>query len=207
MNSVSVSGLGKRFNNRWLFRKLSHTFCQDGHTVVLGANGSGKSTLLQVILGSIVPSEGSVTYSCAGRHYAPEDAGCLFSIATPYLELIEEYTLREMIAFQGRLRPYRHGSSTEVLIERIGLEAAADRAIRHYSSGMRQRVKLGLALLSDTPYVLLDEPTSNLDKEAVEWYAQLVSEHSDGRVVIVCSNTQEPDYFFCTERLTVSDFC
>lgn len=206
MNSIAVKEVGKRFNRHWLFRNLSHTFHQDRHTVILGANGSGKSTLLQVVLGSLVPSEGTVTYSYAGKQYTPEDNRCLFSIATPYLELIEEFTLREMLAFQGKLRPYRNGATIDELVNRLGLDAAADRAIRHYSSGMRQRVKLGMALLSDTPFVLLDEPTSNLDKEAVAWYAQLVSQHMADRVVIVCSNTQEQDYFFCNERLTVSDF-
>lgn len=206
MNSIVLTDAGKRFNRAWVFRHLTHTFHQGAHTVILGPNGSGKSTLLQVILGSLISSEGSVTYQVNDEEYEVDDNLGLFSIATPYLELIEEFTLREMLAFHNNLIPFRNGISHEAVIETLYLEDAADRAIKHYSSGMRQRVKLGLALLSDTPFVLLDEPTANLDSKATDWYGQLVNDNMQERTVIVCSNAQEQDYFFCTERISLDDF-
>jgi len=206
MNSIVLTDAGKRFNRAWVFRHLTHPFHQGAHTVILGPNGSGKSTLLQVILGSLTSSEGSVTYQVNDEEYEVDDNLGLFSIATPYLELIEEFTLREMLTFHSNLIPFRNGLTHEAVIETLYLEDAADRAIKHYSSGMRQRVKLGLALLSDTPFVLLDEPTANLDSKATAWYGQLVNDNMQGRIVIVCSNAQEQDYFFCTERISLDDF-
>ncbi|MCF8258338.1 MAG: ATP-binding cassette domain-containing protein [Flavobacteriales bacterium] len=206
MSSIALADVGKRFNRDWIFRHVSHTFRQDAHTVIVGANGSGKSTLLQVILGSLVTSEGTVSYDVSGKQHAVEDGLGLFSMATPYLELIEEYTLREMLAFHGSLRPFRGGLTHGQIIASLYLEEAADRPIRYYSSGMRQRVKLGLALLSDTPFVLLDEPTANLDRKAMDWYADLVTGNMGGRTVIVCSNAQEQEHFFCTDRISVDDF-
>jgi len=206
MNSILLADAGKRFNRDWVFRHLTHTFRQGAHTAVLGPNGSGKSTLLQVILGSLTASEGTVTYEISGEQYEVDEGLGMFSIATPYLELIEEFTLREMLAFHSSLIPFRNDLSHDAFVSTLYLEDAADRAIKHYSSGMRQRVKLGLALLSDTPFVLLDEPTANLDSKATDWYGRLVNDHMQDRIVIVCSNAQEQDYFFCTERISLDDF-
>lgn len=202
---IVLDNVGRRFNSNWIFRHLSHSFHPDEHTVILGPNGSGKSTLLQVILGSLSASEGTVNYSIDERSLSIDDTLGLFSIATPYLELTEEFTLREMLAFHGSLMPFRDGLTCDEIVRTLYLDDAADRQLKYYSSGMRQRVKLGLALLSDTPFVLLDEPTSNLDSRATDWYAQLVTDNMEGRTIIVCSNTQELEYFFCRKSLSVVD--
>lgn len=205
-NEIRLADAGRRFNREWIFRGVTHAFLPDRHTVILGPNGSGKSTLLQVILGSLGTSEGAVTYTINDKDYSPEESLRLFSLATPYLELIEEFTLREMLTFHAHLQPFKAGFSNDDIIDKLYLQEAANRPLRNYSSGMRQRVKLGIALLSDTPFVLLDEPTSNLDANAMDWYANLVSDHMSGRVVIVCSNAQEQEHFFCSEKLNVTDF-
>ena len=111
-----------------------------------------------------------------------------------------------MLAFHGKLQPFRNGLSIADIITLLYLDDSADKAIRHYSSGMRQRVKLGLALLTDTPIVLLDEPCANLDSTAIAWYNGLVADNQAGRILIVCSNAQEHEYSFCKDRLLVSDF-
>ena len=71
---------------------------------------------------------------------------------------------------------------------------------------MKQRLKLGLAILNDTPLLLLDEPVSNLDKNAIAWYKKMVTEHSANRTIIVCSNAVGDEHFFCDSELVVSDF-
>ncbi|MDP6908090.1 MAG: ATP-binding cassette domain-containing protein, partial [Flavobacteriales bacterium] len=95
---ITLQNIGKRYNQEWIFRGINHTFSKNEHTVILGPNGSGKSTLLQVILGSTVSSEGQLHYQAGGNEMGVDDGLGLFSIATPYLELIEEFTLTEMLA-------------------------------------------------------------------------------------------------------------
>ncbi len=128
------------------------------------------------------------------------------SIATPYLELMEEFTMQEMLEFHGTFKPYVKGISVADIIELIGLAKSKDKELKYFSSGMKQRVKLAIAILSDTSLVMLDEPTSNLDRAGVEWYQSLVQQHSANRLFIVCSNHQKDEYFFCTETLIVEDY-
>lgn len=203
---ISLRNVGKRFNHEWIFRGIDHTFKQDEHTVILGANGSGKSTLLQVVLGSSVASEGELEYTVEGTSYSVEDTLGFFSLATPYLELIEEFTLTEMLEFHQKMKPFRAGLTIDAIVEKLYLTEAKNKAIRYFSSGMKQRVKLGIALLSDTPFVMLDEPTSNLDAKAIEWYKQLVEENKQGRIIIVCSNDQKDEFSFCTQKLNIADY-
>ncbi|MCF8464222.1 MAG: ATP-binding cassette domain-containing protein [Flavobacteriales bacterium] len=205
-NQISLRNVGKRYNHEWIFRGVTHTFKQNQHTVIRGANGSGKSTLLQVILGSTFASEGELSYSTKGNELKIEESLGLFSLATPYLELVEEFTLIEMLEFHQKMKAFEAGLTIESIIETLYLTDSKDKAIKYYSSGMKQRVKLGLALLSDTPFVLLDEPTSNLDAAAIEWYKNLVEANKDGRIIIVCSNDQKDEFSFCSEELNVNDY-
>jgi ABC-type multidrug transport system ATPase subunit len=70
---------------------------------------------------------------------------------------------------------------------------------------MKQRVKLALAFCSDTELLLLDEPSSNLDQQGLEWYLQLASSQCADRLVIICSN-QEQEYSFCRHRINLADY-
>lgn len=203
---ISLQNVGKRYNHEWIFKGVTRQFKQDEHTVILGPNGSGKSTLLQVILGSIIASEGEVSCSIDGETLSAENALGTFSLATPYLELIEEYTLVEMLEFHQKMVGFNPGLTIDSIVEQLYLEDAKNKAIKYYSSGMKQRVKLGIALLSDTPFVLLDEPTSNLDATAIDWYKNLVYENKNGRILIVCSNDQKDEFAFCTQQLDMSDY-
>ena len=203
---INLQNVGKRYNHEWIFRGLDHTFVQNEHTVIQGSNGSGKSTLLQTILGSIVASEGKLSYNVNGREFGVEETLGLFSIAAPYLELIEEFSLVEALEFHRKMSAFRSGLTISSIIDRLYLSDSKDKAIKYYSSGMKQRLKLGLALLSDTPFVLLDEPASNLDATAIAWYKQLVEENKEDRIIIVCSNDQKDEFSFCQRSLNLGDF-
>jgi ABC-type multidrug transport system ATPase subunit len=128
------------------------------------------------------------------------------SIAAPYIELIEEFTLRELIDFHFRFKSYLQGFDKARVLNLLGLASALDKEIKHFSSGMRQRVKLVLACCSDSKLVLLDEPTSNLDSEGEEWYLDLIDRTKlDFRLFIICSN-QKKEYEFCDETISIADF-
>ena len=97
------------------------------------------------------------------------------------------------------------GITTTSIIAILGLEKAADKQIRYYSSGMKQRVKLAQCIFSDTKIVLLDEPCTNLDEAGINLYHQLIEDHCKDRLVIVSSN-DEVEYRFCKERINIKDF-
>lgn len=203
---IILSGTGKKFNTEWIFRELSYTFEKDNAYAILGRNGSGKSTLLQVIAGSIHPNSGTVTYTKDGFDIPVEKIFQQLAIVAPYQELIEEFTLREMLDFHFHFKSHVPGYSVQRIIDRIGFKDPGLKTIRFYSSGMKQRVKLVLALLSDVSFVLLDEPTMNLDKAGSDWYMELVTEMAKNRIIIVCSNLQQKETVFCKEKLFIEDF-
>jgi ABC-type multidrug transport system ATPase subunit len=206
VTQISLHNVGKRYNHEWIFRRVTHTFDQNEHTVILGPNGSGKSTLLQTILGSTVASEGEIAYTHNGLPFTVDNGLGLFSIAAPYLELIEEFTLVEALEFHQKMLPFRNGLTIDAIVETLYLTDSKNKEIKYYSSGMKQRVKLALALLSDTPFVLLDEPTSNLDAKAIAWYDQLVEENKKDRIILVCSNDQKAEFSFCNKEMNVMEY-
>lgn len=201
---INVSGAGKRFNRDWIFRNFSYQFEQSRHYAITGPNGSGKSTLLQVIAGAIVPSEGLIDFEEGGKKLAPENFFTVLSIAAPYLELIEEMTLTEFLEFHRVFKPFRSISVKNIIAE-MDLSAAAGKQIRYFSSGMKQRVKLAQAIFSDTGFVLLDEPTTNLDHKGIALYQRLVNDYCVGRTVIVSSN-EPAEYGFCDEIIQMADY-
>lgn len=202
---ISLTNIGRRFNRDWIFRGINYNFEQGKSYAVLGRNGSGKSTLLQLIAGSLSPSEGRITVKAKDKLVDDEDLFASLTIAAPYLELIEEFTLSEMIDFHFRFKSYQTGTDKSSLIDLLELNSSKNKALKYFSSGMKQRTKLALAICADTPVLLLDEPTSNLDTQAISWYQKLISDFRRNRLVVVCSN-QEHEYQFCENHIQLSDY-
>jgi ABC-type multidrug transport system ATPase subunit len=207
--TISLNNIGKKFGSEWIFRNLSFEIEANDKLVVLGGNGSGKSTLLQIISGFVSANEGEVIFNqkSIGTNQQPtfNNAG-LISFASPYLQLVEDFTLQEMIDHTRLFKPFVNDLSTPEIINTIELQQAKNKYIKQFSSGMKQRLKLGLAILANTPLLLLDEPISNLDKNAIEWYQKLISTHSNNRTIIVCSNAIKDEYVFCTKELNVLEY-
>jgi len=196
MFQICVDNLGKKFHYEWIFRNFSFKFSQGNAYAIVGNNGSGKSTLLQLLSGVVPSSEGKVFYQKNENNIEPEDFYRYISWASPYLELIEEMTLLEIINFHQQFK--RLEQNTTEFIEILRLEKASHKYIKNFSSGMKQRLKLGLAIYSDTPVLLLDEPTSNLDIENINWYKEEIKKQLPYKLVIVASNQAE-EYEFCEE--------
>ena len=200
---IILSDAGKRFNREWIFRHFDYQFFSSQAYAITGPNGSGKSTLLQFIAGALMPTEGKLDY------YTKEDKPVsdyysLISIAAPYLETVEEMTANEFFRFHREFKPLLQGLTILQILELVGLQQAADKQIRYYSSGMKQRVKLAQAFFSDTPVVLLDEPTTNLDAPGIALYHELVRAYCRERLVIVSSN--DPlEYSFCERVINMND--
>lgn len=205
MISLTLNNAGKKFSREWIFRALSYEFKTGNPVAVTGPNGSGKSTLVKAIAGTIPLNEGSVSYIRDGEPVPEEKWHQLSGISAPYLELIEEFTLSESIDFHVRFRPFVNGLTTSEFISRLGLEKHTHKYIRDFSSGMKQKLKLGFAFFTRNEVLILDEPTANIDQKGYEWYMEEVQKLLPERVVIISSN--EPrEYPFCTEQLFIPEF-
>lgn len=202
---ISLTDAGKRFNRDWIFRHFTYTFETGNAYAITGPNGSGKSTLLQVLSGNTMMNEGKGIWTTAEGKDAGEYLYSLVSICAPYLEVVEEMTLAEFLDFHSGFKPFLNGVTKESIISNLGLEKAANKQIRYYSSGMKQRVKLAQCIFSNSAIVLLDEPCTNLDAAGIAQYHQLINDYCKDRLVIVSSN-DEVEYKFCNEKLNISDY-
>lgn len=205
MTSIQLQGVGKRYRLEWIFRGLSAIFKTGERWAILGPNGSGKSTLLKVLSGHLSPSKGDILFETYSKAFDSEKIFQQVSYAAPYIELIEEFTLEEALRFHARLKPLSPGITSARLYELLALPRTRQKEIRFFSSGMKQRLKLALAICSDTPILLLDEPATNLDLQGVEWYKNLVAEHAAQRLVIIASNDPH-DAAFCPMHLNIMDY-
>jgi len=201
---VSLTDAGKRFNRDWIFRHLTYNFETGNSYAIIGPNGSGKSTLLQVLSGAMQLSEGKNAWSIADSQLTKEEVYKHVSICAPYLEVVEEMTLNEFLNFHDHLKPFLSALTVEHIIDIVGLTEAVHKQIRYFSSGMKQRVKLAQAIFSDTAFLLLDEPCTNLDTAGILLYNELIAQYGKERLVIVSSN-DETEYSFCTKRINITE--
>jgi ABC-type multidrug transport system ATPase subunit len=199
---IICSNLGKRYNREWIFRHFNFEFSSAKKYAITGSNGAGKSTLLQVIAGAILHTEGTVQFT-EEKSIANENMYNQLSFAAPYLELIEEMTATELLKFHSTFKPLT--KSIDTVLEEVSLKTAANKQIRYFSSGMKQRLKLAQAFFSNTPILLLDEPTTNLDEDGIALYHRLVNSYAKDRLVIVSSNDKQ-EYNFCEEVISIADY-
>ena len=202
---IQLEQIGKKYNREWIFRELSYTFQAGKKYAITGPNGAGKSTLLQTIAGSTVLSEGSIKYSMAGQEILPENAFTSLSICAPYLTLIEEMTALEFLAFHESFKCFMPGITPDTALELIGLTTAANKQIRYFSSGMKQRIKLAQAIFSDVPVLFLDEPCTNLDETGYALYQSLIQNYASHKLIIVSSN-DKAEYHFCEEVIDIKNY-
>jgi ABC-type multidrug transport system ATPase subunit len=201
---IELSDAGKKFNREWIFRTINYRFEPGKKYALTGPNGSGKSTLLQVLAGSMNLSDGTIKWTVQNQAVDADHVFKYLSIAAPYLELIEEMTAVEFLHFHSSFKPLLNDISITEILQIIGLEKAAHKQIRYFSSGMKQRIKLAQAIFSDCPLLLLDEPCTNLDEHGYALYHQLIDNYTQGKIIIVSSNDMN-EYKYCTDKIYVPD--
>ncbi len=205
MLKIQLHEASKRFQYEWIFKNLNLQLKQGDSLAITGGNGSGKSTLLKCLSGSIPISSGNIIFESKGKSIPESDWYKYLTISAPYLELPEEFTLLELIEFHFKFKNPINQIIPKELVEILYLDQHLNKPVSQFSSGMKQRVKLGIALFSDVPLVLLDEPTSNLDKKGIGWYLELIKEYQKDRILIVCSNDPR-EYEFCLQKIALEDF-
>lgn len=202
---VKLDGIGKRYRNEWILKNVSIQLNPGERYAISGPNGSGKSTLLKIISGHLSPSKGKIQFFQEDQRLDINSVYLQLSFAAPYIELIEDMTLREAVNFHRKFKPFIDDLSTKEILNLLALKKAASKPIKFFSSGMKQRLKLILAICSKSSFLLLDEPSTNLDKQGIDWYLGLIDRFARNRLVIVASNV-EVDYQFCDQFLLIEQF-
>jgi ABC-type multidrug transport system ATPase subunit len=202
--TVTADNLGKRYNRDWIFRNFNYSF-SPGVYAITGPNGSGKSTLLHVLWGQLPWSAGSIQYSHDQQPVAIEDIFNHLVVSAPYVDLVEEFTLLEILKFHFSFKRIRHGRTIEELVDLLEMTTARNKPMAHFSSGMKQRVKLALAFFSDVKMLFLDEPTTNLDRQSVDWYWRNLRQLDQDLIVFIGSNL-ENEYPDNAKKIYLPDF-
>lgn len=202
---IKLTNAGKRYSREWIFRNLTYEFLPVTKYAITGPNGSGKSTLLQVLSGALILNEGNADWEINEKPVEADTINAHISIAAPYLELVEEMTAREFLLFHINFKSYINAFSVETILEEANLQHAANKQIRFFSSGMKQRLKLAQAVFSDVPIVLLDEPCTNLDSSGFELYYSWIEKYCNKRLVIISSNDKN-EYHFCDSIINIQDY-
>jgi len=203
---VILRNISRKFGTQAIFQNINYTF-EEGETyALLGGNGSGKSTLLKIIYSALSSSSGELEHYSNKEKLKTEAVPFKISIAAPYLELIEELTALEFLTFYQKFKEFPQEHSPLSILTIAQLEKAANKKIENFSSGMKQRLRLAIALLSSSELVLLDEPVSNLDPEGVEWYQKLIKNYLEKRTLIIGSNFNEQEIGFCQQQFRLADF-
>ena len=196
---IELQDIGKKFGGKYIFRHLNRTFHSGGHIGIVGQNGSGKSTLVQIISGYLSASEGLVTY----EGILSDQIWKHISLCSPAMGLYEDFTLLEHLQFTHGLKPFEGAFSVNEIPEILQLEKHGNKELKYFSSGMKQRVKLGTALLADVSCVFLDEPCAHLDKDAEKWFSEFVISSKKNKTVIVASNASEAELTGCSDVWTL----
>lgn len=203
---IILENAGKKFNTEWICRRVNLRLSPGTGYAFIGANGSGKSTLIRLAMGQLPVNEGKVRYLANGKEIHIDDWYRYIVLAAPYLELVEEFTLREFVEFHKSFKPFKSSLTVGQFLDFAQLSHAAHKQIRHFSSGMKQRLRLALAFRTDVPVVFLDEPTSNLDSRGIAWYADNVSALLGDRQLVVVGSNQPGEYTFCDKFVNLADY-
>ncbi len=203
---IELNNLSKRFNREWIFKNLTCKFEENSTTAIIGSNGSGKSTLLKVISAAELPTDGEIVYTNDTNIVSHAEVYKQLSFSAPYMDLPEQLNPSELYQFQSNFRPFQNELKEEDFLDLIFLQDSKKKQLKYFSSGMKQRLKLGLSICSNSALLILDEPCSNLDQKGVELYQNLLSTFGKNRTIIIGSNEQKEEIMNINNFINVLDY-
>ncbi len=186
--TIELINIGKRFKKNWIFRGVNLFFTLGSSYAITGANGSGKSTLLKIIAGFDNYNFGNILCIVNEKKIEKNDFCYLVSFCAPYQELIREMTLVEFILFHQKMT---HTFDYTHMIETVGLKGNENKLLNDFSSGMLQRLKLGITFYSNKLVLLFDEPCTNLDDSGKEIFKSLFNKYKTQKLIILASNEHD----------------
>lgn len=194
MIGISWNDLGKRFGLKWVFKSLNDSISPGEHVLIKGSNGSGKSTFGKLLVAATDPTSGTITWSNANGEIDVDSVPQQVAWSAPFMEIPDDMTVSEALEFHSTFRsPWDDISFTE-MAKSSGLHEHLDAQISALSSGLKQRLRLTLAMGSKSGLVVLDEPCSNLDESGIAWYGETLKSLVKKTTVVVCSNEREFEF-------------
>ena len=185
---IIFRGFSKHFGSQRAVESLNLEIGRGEVVALLGPNGSGKTTSLKAAAGLVRPSAGQVLLGHPARPASEPAARTILSFLPQKVAFPEALSGREVVEFYRSLRGAPPKRSDEVL-RFASLNGAGDRGVGTYSGGMVQRLGLAVALLPDSPVMLLDEPTAALDPDGLNAFYGLVERaKQDGRSIFFTSH-------------------
>ena len=187
MKELVLDHLSVNFGEVRALRDVSLSARPGEALMLIGPNGAGKSTLIRILLGLVRPDEGSIVVD--GKRVSvdrtfKENLGYL----PEAIAFSDNLTGRQVLRFFAHARAVKR-ARVDAVLERVGLAGAAKRKVRGYSRGMRQRLGLGISILSEPGLLVLDEPTGGLDQEGIAVLFDVLDEwRSAGRMVLIATH-------------------
>ena len=200
---ICLNQIAKRYQQNWIFKDLSLDIPSGTSLAILGNNGSGKSSLLRIIAAMQTATKGSITYTHNQQNIDSNSLYKQLSYAAVGMQLIEEFTLSELLSFHFSFKKSIHQLTVAEIISILDMKNVQSKLVGDFSSGMKQRVKVAQAIFTDAPLLLLDEPCSNLDKHGIAQYQEWMATYQNNRTIIVASNDSN-EYSFWKEQIMLS---
>ena len=192
---VVLDDIWKRYTSGWVLKGVSIELLPGQKLALGGSNGSGKSTLLNIISGYLSYTKGSITYSLADKTIDRDHVFRHLAISSASSSLDEEFTVAEIFKHYAKFKPFLI-SSVDEFVEISDFKKEKNKRVQHFSSGMKQRLSLALAITMNTPFLLLDEPTSFLDEGRKDWFRDTYLKYCKDKTVVIASNDSN-DFIDC----------
>lgn len=199
--TLDCENLGKAFGRRWLFRRINLKVSKGTGLVIIGPNGSGKTTLLRLLCGLVSPTEGQVLWCYEDEKLPPHYARPLLGVVLPDCEPYEELTAWENLSLVADLRDVPIQKAQDWL-KRVDLHSASHQLTREFSSGMKMRLKLAMAMLHEPAVLLLDEPTAMLDSSGRVLVSEIIAEQKQRGIVVIATN-EERDLAYGEQQIVL----
>jgi heme exporter protein A len=205
MVKLLISNLSHEYDDREVLRSINFAI-EDARMAITGANGSGKSTLMRIIAGLLSPTVGDVALEIDGVRVPHECVRDVVGLVAPDIRLYDELTIRENLKFLASARGYSKPTRLDQVMEEVGIADRADDPVKNLSSGLQRRANYAAALLHDPFVLLLDEPSTNLDKKGIEMTRNVIERQSKRGIVVLATNDSD-EAALCESHLDLGEVC